>query len=361
MIKGYYLVYDTLNLDKPDGVEKKIISQRNMFKENGFDMEFRILSKSNGTFWNHPESLGDADFIYFRRGTVANTKFISFFKKLKIKNEKLVVFMEIPTFPYEDEYDKSLRSLIALFIDHIYRRKLHNYIDRLVIVNHQDGDVWGIKVLNIVNGIAVKEVKPRVVRIPDGTIKICCVAKFSPWHGYERLIRGLNEYYQGQPVFKVKLVMVGTGVEIEKYKSLAEELNLEKYIDFRGQLIGEKLDAVYDECDMGCCSLGRYKSGIEMTSELKSRELMAKGLPMICGCKIDVLEDVNYPYVVYFPNDETNIDINIVVNKYNDMLEKNGLKKISDDIRRFAMENIDIKVTYQPIVNEAIELYTERL
>ena len=38
MIKGYYLVYDTLNLDKPDGVEKKIISQRNMFKENGFDM-----------------------------------------------------------------------------------------------------------------------------------------------------------------------------------------------------------------------------------------------------------------------------------------------------------------------------------
>jgi len=216
--------------------------------------------------------------------------------------------------------------------------------------------VWGIRALNLVNGIDVKAIKPRTPRKQDGTIKICCVAKFSPWHGYERLIRGLSDYYIRNPDVNVDLIMVGTGVETNKYKQLTQELHLGEHISFRGQLIGERLESVYDECDIGCCSLGRYKSGIDMTSELKSREFMAKGLPMICGCKIDVLEDQDYPYAIYFPNDATNIDISKVVDIYKNMVDRMSLEEMIGEIREFAMQHIDIHASYQPIVKEALDL-----
>lgn len=355
-MKGYYLVYDTFNLENPDGVEKKIISQRDMFCKNGIDIEFLRLCKTNGTFWNNPDAIRDVDFIYFRRGTIADYRFLQFLKQLKMNNPKIIIFMEIPTFPYEDEYDNSLKSFILLKIDHFYRQKLYRYIDRLVIVNNHSEKIWGINVLNLINGVDVGSFSPRKTRESDGIIKICCVAKFSPWHGYERIIRGMSDYYKTNHKIEVKLIMVGTGVETNNYKQLVESLKLEKYVDFRGQLTGLALDSIYDECDIGCCSLGRYKSGIEMTSELKSREFMAKGMPMICGCKIDVLEGKEYPYAIFFPNDGSDIDIEMVVDRYNNMIGEKNIIEVVDDIRRFAQEYIDINSTFQPIVDEAIRL-----
>lgn len=355
-MKGYYLVYDTFNLDNPDGVEKKIISQRDMFRQNGIDIDFFRLEKTNGSFWNNPEAVKDADFVYFRRGTIADFLFLQFLKRLKMNNPKVVIFMEIPTFPYEDEYDNSLRSFIILKIDHIFRRKLYKYINRLVIVNNHSEKIWGIKVINLVNGVDVESFTPRKARDADGTIRVCCVAKFSPWHGYERIIRGLSEYYKNAPKTDVKLIMVGTGIETNNYKQLVKSLHLEQYVDFRGQLTGQALDNIYDECDIGCCSLGRYKSGIEMTSELKSRELMAKGMPMICGCKIDVLEETDYPYAIHFPNDSSNIDISKVEHEYKKMISRKTADEIITEIRQFAYKYADLNTTFQSIVNEAISL-----
>lgn len=358
-MKAFYLVYETLDLGNPDGVEKKIIAQREMYRANGIDMEFHILKKKKGTFWNNPEALSGAEFIYFRRGTVTDFRMIEFLQKIKKQNKNVVIFMEIPTFPYENECDKSLRSTVSIRIDRCFRKKLSKFIDRLVIVNHHCEKVWGIPVLNLVNGMDIATVAPRKPRKPDGKIRICCVAKFSPWHGYERLIRGLRKYYMGSPDIDVDLVMVGTGVETELYERLTKDLDLECHVDFRGKLMGNELDFIYDECDIGCCSLGRYKSGIDVTSELKSREFMAKGMPMICGCKIDVLEDAGYPYAIYFPNNETDIDVKKVVEMYKSMVNDTNVESIINIIRQFAEDKVDIKATYQPIVNEAIKLCGE--
>lgn len=355
-MKGYYLVYDSFNLNNPDGVEKKIISQRDMFRQRGIDMEFYKLKRVSGSFWRTPELLKDADFIYFRRGTITDLRFLRFFKRLKALNLNVVIFMEIPTFPYENEYEHSLRSSIILKIDHFFRTKLYKVIDRLVIVNNHSDTIWRIKVLNLVNGIDVESFTPRKKTLYDGVLRICCVAKFSPWHGYERIFYGLKDYYKTNPKIKVKLVMVGTGIETPKYEQLVDLLHLEDYVEFKGQLSGQALENIYDECDIGCCSLGRYKSGIEMTSELKSREFMAKGMPMICGCKIDVLEGIDYSYAIYFPNDDSNIDIEKVVNDYLKMVNGKNEAIMIEEIRQFAREKIDINTTFRPIVDEAIRL-----
>lgn len=355
-MKGYYLLYDTFNLENPDGVEKKIISQRELFRQNGIEIDFYILKKINGSFWNSPIEMTDADFIYFRRGTAVDFRFLQFFKRLKAKNPTAIIFMEIPTFPYENEYEHSFRSSVILMIDHFFRRMLYKYIDRLVIVNNHSESIWGIKVINLVNGIDLDSFNPRRPKKTDDTIRICCVAKFSPWHGYERIIRGLSVYYASPVQTEVKLIMVGTGVETVKYQELVQSLHLEEYVDFRGQLMGEELEKVYDECDIGCCSLGRYKSRIEMTSELKSRELMAKGLPMICGCKIDVLEGENYPYALHFANDDSNIDIHKVVQFYKEIHTGKSDREIVEEIRKFAGLHIDMKSTFQSIIDEVKQL-----
>lgn len=355
-MKGYYLVYDTFDFDNPDGVEKKIIAQKNTFISCGVDMQFYILEKKNGSFWNAPEKISNVDFVYFRRGTVADCRFVRFLKRLKELNSRMVIFMEIPTFPYENEYDSSFRSKVILMIDHIFRKELYRYIDRLIIVNNHDREVWRIKTLNLINGVDLGSFRPKKVMKTDDVIRICCVAKFSPWHGYERIIRGLREYYDNNPKQIVKLIMVGVGIETGKYIRLANELKLDSHIEFKGQLTGKALEEVYDECDIGCCSLGRYKSNLEMTSELKSREIMGKGMPMICGCKIDVLEGVDYPYAMYFPNDDSDIDITKVLSLYRKMIQNKAPEVLRDEIRTFAEKTVEIRATFKPIVEEAIRL-----
>jgi len=356
MLKGYYIVYETMNLDKPDGVEKKIISQKNEFCSNGFDMSFHTLKKNRGTFWSDPIPVMDADFIYFRRGTILDIRFICFFKRIKKSNPGCVVFMEIPTYPYDNEAHRSIRRKLALMIDRMCRTHIHKYIDRLVIVNYHKDTLWNIKAINLVNGIDVDSILPQKARTYEDVFNICCIAKFSPWHGYERLIRGLRDYYDGNPDRKVILTMVGTGVEKDKYVQLAEDLNLVDYVIFKGQLTGKELDEEYDRANIGCCSLGRYKSGLEMTSELKSRELMAKGLPMICGCKIDVLEEHEFPFAIYFPNNASNIRIGDVLKKYNEWILEYGEEGMTNRIRDYARNIVNMGVTFMPIVDKAKEL-----
>lgn len=355
MIKSFYLVYSTMNLDNPDGVEKKIVSQKKAFSVRGFNMSFYTLKKKNGTFWANPEELNGADFIYFRRGTIIDVRFLRFFKRIKKTNPKCVIFMEIPTYPYDNESNYSIARRGALLIDRICRRYIHKYIDRLVVVNYHKATLWNIKTINLINGIDVDAIKPKsFLNSGDvSSVRICCVARFSPWHGYERLIKGLKEYYKQQPLKAVYISMIGSGNEAEFYKKLVEELELTEYVEFKGQMVGEELDLEYDKADIGCCSLGRYKSGLEMTSELKSRELMAKGLPMICGCKIDVLEETEYPFKIMVPNDNSNINIHKVIKAYEEMILLYGKENMSRNIREYAKKMVDMSVTFSPIIDEA--------
>ena len=349
--KGYYLVYWKINEHEPDGIEKKILFQKRMFEEKGIQMEFKILEKKNGTFWNYRDDLSDADFIYFRKSTITDWRFVGFFKHLKIQGNPLI-FMEIPTYPYEGEYGNSFKSKIRLWIDGFFRKRLSGVIDRIVVTGADVGDkLWNVPTISIVNGIDFSSVTPRRYKEHDG-LALGCIAKFSPWHGYERLIKGLATYYKEGGSQDVKLLMVGDGPERTAYQQLVEQLRLSSHVKFTGKLTGEALDDVYNLIDVGICSLGRYKSGVDIIGDLKSREFMAKGIPMVCGCKIDVLQDVNYEYVKYFPNDNSELNIPEIINFYRKLTNKNSVKEISAKIQRISKRIIDYRVIYQKVINE---------
>ena len=351
--KGLFFVYEEINTVSPDGIEQKILSQVDLFRSIGIDMELRCLKSDRKTRWQYDEEYSKVDFIYFRRGTTIDYRFVRFFKRIK-HGVKPVIFMEIPTYPYEGEGGKSLRSIIKHAIDHYYRRKLHPFIDRIVVTGADVGtDLWGIKPVCIVNGIDLQRIPQRNFKNHGDVINITCVAKFSPWHGYERLINGLSDYYKTKPSRIVRLLMVGEGVEKEKYIELAESLQMSDYIDFLGKKTGNDLEEIYQITDIGVCSLGRYKSNFDVIGDLKSREFMAKGIPMICGCKIDVLEGKNYSYAITFPNNGSNIDIEEVLRFYDGLRLQESELEMSKKIRSISSKWIDYKETYEKVLSEA--------
>ena len=353
--KGLFLLYSDINTKEPDGIERKILSQMSLFEKSGIDMEYTILERNRWTKWAYKDEYSKVDFIYFRKGTIVDRRFINFFSKIK-ENGSPLIFMEIPTYPYEGEYGQGIIPKVSLAIDHYYRKKLSRCIDRIVVTGDCSEDfLWGVKTINIVNGIDFSTIKKREFKPHDGIINISCIAKFSPWHGYERLIRGLADYYKQNPVKEVRLLMVGDGVEKPYYEKLVEDLDLSKYVSFLGRLTGEKLDNIYDITDIGACSFGRYKSGINVIGDLKSREFMAKGIPMICGCEIDVLQKKRNKYALFFKNDDSVIDINSITDWYIGLMSVEDENAITAQIRSFSKGLIDYSVTFCQVVRETVD------
>ena len=353
MAKGIFLVYDEINMKSPDGIEQKIISQVEMFRGIGIDMQIKVLHKNKKTRWNYEPEYVKADFIYFRRGTTVDARFVSFFKRIKREGNP-IIFMEIPTYPYEGEGGQSFRSKIKHAIDHYYRRKLYQCIDRIVVTGADVGPtLWNIPTVCIVNGIDLSKTLIRKYQPHGDTVIITCVAKFSPWHGYERIIKGLAEYYKASQERKVYLLMVGEGVERSYYENMVNEYHLNDYVSFVGKKTGTELEEIYNRTDIGVCSLGRYKSNIDVIGDLKSREFMAKGIPVICGCKIDVLEGKNFRYAMFFPNNDSIINIWSVLRFYDDLKVKENEEEISSKIRLISKSWIDYQETFKRVLKEA--------
>ena len=62
------------------------------------------------------------------------------------------------------------------------------------------------------------------------------------WHGYDRTIEGLKNYYKGTHSKEVNLYIVGTGPEFVKYEKLIKEYDLENHVFLTWYKSGSALD-----------------------------------------------------------------------------------------------------------------------
>lgn len=357
MIRGVYLLYNEISLDKPSGIEKKIIQQFKHFEQCGISMHFEVLDTWKTVCWKNPSKYAQFDFIYFRRQTIVDINFLRFFSKVKKMNPNIIVFMEIPTFPYDGEYLNGVRGRVALIIDHLFRKFLNRVIDRVVITGYSDClEFGGTKTINIVNGIDLSSIK-EIFEDKDHSNKITigCIGKLSVWHGYERLIAGLANYKNAGGKRDINILIVGDGPEEVYYRKLSSELGLEENIDFLGFLCGEQLEEVFSRLDFGCCSLGRYKSGLDTIGDLKSRDYLARGISLITGCDIDILKGMDYPFMVRFPNDTSPVDFEKIIDYYDNIIsmERHDIKI---KIKSITKDLIDFDKTFAPVTNEAMKM-----
>lgn len=359
-MKGLFLHYKVIDNNNPTGIEKKILNQVKVFNKNGFtcDLKFlispmnskyknflsRFLKGNKYSRWRTDIIEQDLDFIYLRRPSFIDRQFITYLYRLKKTNPHLRIIMELPTYPYDQEY-KGLIERIILKIDQKNRKELYKVIDRLSVVGNRESKyIWNIPTLSISNGVDFDEMLPRKpIKNKEG-IHLICVAFFSFWHGYERLLYALKKYVQEGGNEKIYIHMVGEGPELTEYKKIVEESKLSDYVIFHGKKIGGDLNQIYDLADIGVCSLGGGRKGLSgkgSSSELKSKEYLAKGIPIISSGNLDILTDENFKYQLVF-NDSEEIDMNKII-KFNRNNQEIPTEKMIKEIRSFAKEKCSVE------------------
>lgn len=365
MKKGYYLHFQGR---QSIGVSKKIDMQMEEFSRY-YDMQEIEIGTPGRTLAqrvvglfptasitrNYEEALArldHPDFLYVRRA-VADRAYVRFWKRIKELYPSCKIVIEVFSYPYDGDDFGKWNAWPFYIKERIYRPQLKKYVDRFVTYT-EDREIFGIPTIRTYNGINVDRVRKIGGAFTEGQIHLIGVAFMQRHHGYERIIEGLHQYYSadGDREYEVHLHLVGDGPEKPSYQELTGRYGLEAYVHFYPTMVGEQLDELYDRCDMALISFGMYKAWFfGKMGALKSRECLAKGMPLLTGCEIDVLPE-DYPYARVFPNDESTVrteDIVAFFEKIKGMEADKG--RLADTIRQFAREHVSMEAVMRPIVD----------
>lgn len=367
-MKGFFIFYRDINYNNLNGIDKKVLSQIKTLNETGINCEIITMKSNKEDFWHrlyntitcrlpygnsdptwkYNKKFEEADFIYFRRPTALNYPMLKVLKKIKKNNPKIKIIMEIPTYPYDDELKTTLKDYPRYIKDKYNRKKLKGIVDRVAVQNNI-ATIFQIPTLKFTNGIRVKDIKPRKP-IKTNSINICAVASMEPWQGYERIILGLSQYYKNGGRENIQIHLVGEGKEKGNYEKMVNELQLSNHIHFEGFLSGEELESIYSKSDIALDSFGRYKTKNEFSTSLKSREYLAKGLPIVSGSKVDIV-NTSFPYYYEFPSNSSAVNFMNIIEFYHKVYStKNTKEDVVEEIRNYAFEVCDMSKSMTNII-----------
>lgn len=251
------------------------------------------------------------EYVYIRSNHNANPFTIKMVQRMKQAGMKVV--MEIPTYPYDSEYEAQGMNR-QIFQDKLFRNRLAKNLDAIVTFSDYD-QIFGQRTIKISNGIDFDNVKMKTtINDTSKELNLIGVAEIHRWHGFDRLVKGLAQYYSTPQDYIVKFHVVGYffSSEIEDdFKAIISSHHLEDFVILHGKKHGEKLDELFNQCDFGIGSLGRHRVGIQKIKTLKNREYAARGIPFIYS-ETDSDFD-NKPYVLKAPADECPIDIECII------------------------------------------------
>lgn len=374
-MKALFLIFH--GFDKANGISKKIHYQVKALKECGADVHlcYYDVSPTGGRRWMvDDEVIADfgtgvtakvrkrvyfspiidyarrqgIEFVYIRSFHNASPFTLRLVKQLKQTGAKVV--MEIPTYPYDQEYvTRSMKFHLA--IDRCFRHQVARQLDGIVTFSDAE-KIFGGRTIRISNGIDFDDI-PLKQQQNDTSheLHLLGVAEVHYWHGFDRLVRGLADYYRTNPNpdYKVYFHIVGplTGQrERDEILPVISENRLENYVLLHGPLHGAELDAMFEKAEFAIGSLGRHRSGITFIKTLKNREYAARGLAFTYS---ETDEDFDrMPYVWKSPPDESAVDIQRIIDF------RRFLKMTPVEIRE-SVRPLSWKAQMQKVIEEVFE------
>lgn len=290
--------------------------------------------------------ISDASYIYIRN-TIIDLRLLLFIRKLRKAFPGSKIIVELYTYPY-DKCEFARKNNWAFFYkDFIYRHFYKHFIDRFVVYGDFD-KVFGVKTIKTINGIDFSSIAPKVDKKKSDAIDLISVAQYQNHHAYDRLIKGIADYYKNGGQKNIVYHVVGFGMSLDSYKELVEKLKLEDHVIFYGKKEGKELDEIYDKCDIAVATLGFHRAGVKVSSALKTREYLAKGMPIVYAGKIDIIdEDFNYQYCA--PEDESNLDVEKIINLYDNYYS--DAVKAKNYIISYVKEKASIEAAFVPIID----------
>lgn len=366
---GYYLHYR--DIENPNrvqtGIDKKVAAQIAALNRAGLECEFRLCVQPetvvrtvasclplfpDGIRWPAPETLADADYLYIRRPRFASRELLHFLWGFRKVRPDALVMYEVPSYPYDREMG-SLKLIPARSKDRRWRRKLSTCVDFVVDLTHAK-DIFRIPTVQISNGVELEGIIPRAPSYRAGQpIDIVFVAYFEPWHGADRLIRGVADYLRTDSAREVRLHLAGGGSQLPKLQSLAARLGVGDVVEFLGPLDSSELDVLYDRCTLAVECLGAHRKGDSnfVSSSLKTREYLAKGMPFIHSCDVDFLLREEADFCLRVPGDESPIDFSEVVAFHDELYGHEDEAKLIKRIRAYAERHVSIDAAMEDVID----------
>lgn len=363
-LKGIYIAAIDESKAIEKGVINKIYGQLKAFKK--LDIQMDIMHIKDGVTYRNQEFIGgylskptnfnfhktvrefisknkkryDFAYIRFSRGDLEYYKLIKCLNKLDIK-----IIIEIPTYPYSKQYDyRNIKHLIYGLLDIYIWKALKRYIYRIAVTNDFEY-INGIKCINMYNGIDLDMIPIKKSEKSQDSLNLVGIANISKWHGYDRIIKGLSEYYKNNVNEReIRFYLIGEGAEKDNLIKLVNHLNLQKYVIFLGAKSGDELNNSLDIMDIGISSLALFRAG-GGHDPIKTKEFIGRGMPVILGYN-DKLVDMNLEYILKVSEDESNIDMQEILIKYN------SIKKSAVEIRKYAEENLSWESQIYKVINE---------
>lgn len=259
-------------------------------------------------------------FIYARCFQNASPFLICLFRKLRKLGIKSVT--EIPTYPYDQEFVgfPYFSGRFWFRIDKLFRNSLYKHMDAIVTFSDEKV-IFGQRTIQISNGVDFDAIPLHHYQpSKDGSIHLIGVAEVHYWHGYDRLIAGLGEYYKNNVNPRQVYFHIVGGVASNEmhgsihapgFSELMDKYNIRDKVVFHGQLFGIELDNVFNKCCFAVGSLARHRSGITVIKTLKNREYASRGLPFIYSEEDSDFDDK--PYIIKAVPNESPIDIQNVL------------------------------------------------
>lgn len=279
-----------------------------------------------------------------------------FYKKLK--QSGVDVLIEIPTFPLSQRWSSLIQNIRSRHFLVALKQFYNNTVGSLgiplykkcishIVNNNGFDSIWGIPVLKISNGIDVDAIPKRSHKyIEKGYITLMTVANVAHWHGFDRLIRGLYEYYKTNPSIRVNFDIIGSGTEVKELERMTKELNVSDYVQFHGTMIGDDLDKMFEKADIGVSILGIHRNKMNVIDCLKSREFCARQLPFITQDAESHFMGKRFAYSV--SSDEEPVNVYEIVDFYHSILAE---EEILDEMYLFAKSECDWKYAFRNVRN----------
>lgn len=363
-MRGLYIVTRGIG---ETGIDNKIKSQIKSFESHGINIDVFSVSDKEIPFlkviarlpytnvmpeWKEIKDCSQYDFVYMRRPGYMSKPFLNYLKRIKENNNRIKIIMEIPSFPYDKEYTSRISQIPFLLKDRYARKSIHNYIDYISDLG-SEGEIFGVNTVHFYNGYDFSQLRVRKA-VDISTVSIIAVARFCEWHGYERLLKGLWNYYDNGGQREVVLHFVGDGPELNTYRELTTSLKLEGRVKFYGYINRDSIAPLYDKANLAVDVFGGYKKDMVLSCSLKTREYIAAGLPIVCGSAIDIQQFKEFkPYILELPNDCTSLDFTKIIDFFDKIYSTNEItnpQQIADDIRSIGIRYLNCENSMREII-----------
>lgn len=364
-MKGYFILFGKSAEADRSGIGLKVRNQIKVFNQEGLNCKELILPISDSKLlpilyrlpffnvypiWKYKSEFDDADYLYMRRPFVMNLHMRKVLKKIRDRNPDIKIIVEIPTYPYDNEYLTYKLKNMLILKDRYNRVRMKGLVDHYAILTDQK-EIFGLPTIKIFNGIDVESIPKRIPKKTEGnTIHMCAVAMFKEWHGYERLIEGLHKYYSDGGEVNIICHFVGQGSELKLYKELVNKYLLQNHVVFHGFLEGKELDEIYNISKIALGVFGMYKKNLNYSCDLKSREAVARGIPMVTGVPTDIFQKERFQYYLEFPNDDNILDIEKIID-FCGKVYTEGEDIIIERIRNYAKYTVAMRACMANVIS----------